>query len=146
MSLTRLRTRSLSAAGFVGDPKVVFACGYHRGPCDIEQLGRYRPRIVFLYFLVFGTCLALAALFFSCLAASAFTCFWTTCLCVAFGDLSPMTRRVRSMTTGVNSEGGRFLLRQYHPRNADFLMTKLRAHWRRSILSFPLGNILPAFL
>jgi len=54
------------------------------------------------YFLVFGTCLALVALFFSCLAVSAFTCFCTACLCVAFGDLSPMTRRVRSMRTSVN--------------------------------------------
>jgi hypothetical protein len=27
-------------------------------------------------------------------------------LCVAFGDLSPMIRRVRSMTTAVNPEAG----------------------------------------
>jgi hypothetical protein len=56
------------------------------------------------YFLAFGICLALAAWFF-CFAASAFTFFCTACLCVAFGDLSPMIRSVRSMTTSVNPEG-----------------------------------------
>ena len=61
--------------------------------------------------------MALTALFFSCLAASALTCFCTACLCVAFGDLSPMTRRVRSMATGVNRRPVRFLLRQLLPRH-----------------------------
>jgi hypothetical protein len=41
------------------------------------------------YFLVFGTCLALAASFFFWLAASAFAYFCAICLLVAFGDLSP---------------------------------------------------------
>ena len=45
------------------------------------------------YFLAFGACLALAALFFFCLAASAFTCFCAACFCAAFGDLSPIIRK-----------------------------------------------------
>jgi hypothetical protein len=64
-----------------------------------------------LYFLVFATCLAVAAFFFCWFAVAAFTCFCAACLCVAFGDLSPMTRRLRSMATGVNPEAGHFLLR-----------------------------------
>jgi hypothetical protein len=44
------------------------------------------------YFLVFGTCLALAVTFFFWLAAFAFACFCATCLLVAFGDLSPMNQ------------------------------------------------------
>ena len=67
------------------------------------------------YFFVFETCLALAALFFSCLPASAFICFCTACLCVAFGDLSPMIQSVRSTGTGVNRRLVRFLLRQLLP-------------------------------
>ncbi len=56
------------------------------------------------YFLVFGTCRALAASFFFWLAAFAFACFCDACLLVAFGDLSPMNRMLRFTITGVNSE------------------------------------------
>ena len=55
------------------------------------------------YFLVFGTCRALAASFFFWLAASAFACFCAACLLVAFGDLSPINIRLRCTPTGVNS-------------------------------------------
>ena len=55
-----------------------------------------------LYYLGFGTCFELEELFF--FAALAFACFCAACLCVAFGDLSPMTRRLRSSTNGVNTD------------------------------------------
>src|SRR5262249_19910536 len=71
-----------------------------------SNAGRTDCKRCVFYFLVFGTCLALAALFFFVLAACAFSCFCDACLCAAFGDLSPMIRRVRSMTTGVNPEAG----------------------------------------
>jgi len=61
----------------------------------------YRQRS---YYLGFGTCFALAALFFFWFAALAFTCFCAACLCAAFGDLSPMIRRIRSLTNGVNPD------------------------------------------
>ena len=37
---TRFPAKSIIAVG----PTVVFACGYHRYPCDIEQLGLYQLR------------------------------------------------------------------------------------------------------
>jgi hypothetical protein len=46
----------------------------------------------------------LEALFFFWFAAFAFACFCAACLCVAFGDLSPMTRRLRSKANGVNTD------------------------------------------
>ena len=56
------------------------------------------------YFLVFATCLALAASFFFWLTLSTFVCFCAACLLLAFGDLSPMSRRLRSEVTPINSE------------------------------------------
>jgi hypothetical protein len=53
-------------------------------------------------YLGFGTGFALGALVFF-FAALAF-CFCAACLCVAFGDLSPMNRRVRFLTIGVNTD------------------------------------------
>jgi hypothetical protein len=50
-----------------------------------------------LYFLAFGACLALFFWF-------ALACFCTACLCVAFGDLSPMNPRLKSLLTNVNPE------------------------------------------
>ena len=41
ISFTRLPATSRVAVGVVGDPTVVFACGYHRYPWDIEQLRLY---------------------------------------------------------------------------------------------------------
>jgi hypothetical protein len=71
---------------------------------SVSPHGRpYRQRMEWRYYLGFGTCLALGALFFF-FAALAFACFCAACLCVAFGDLSPMSRRVRFMTNGVNTE------------------------------------------
>jgi hypothetical protein len=37
-------------------------------------------------------------------AATAFACFCAACLCVAFGDLSPIFQMVRFMTKGVNTD------------------------------------------
>jgi hypothetical protein len=54
-----------------------------------------------LDYLGFGTGFALGAFVFF-FAALAF-CFCAACLCVAFGDLSPMSRRVRFLTIGVNT-------------------------------------------
>jgi hypothetical protein len=56
------------------------------------------------YFLVFGICLALVASFFFWLSTSAFDCFCTACLLLAFGDLSPMDCTLRSEGTPINSE------------------------------------------
>ena len=53
-------------------------------------------------YLGFGTGFALGALVFF-FAALAF-CFCAACLCVAFGDLSPIERRVRFLTIGVNTD------------------------------------------
>ena len=53
-------------------------------------------------YLGFGTGFALGALVFF-FAALAF-CFCAACLCVALGDLSPMNRRVRFLTIGVNTD------------------------------------------
>jgi hypothetical protein len=53
-------------------------------------------------YLGFGTGFALGVLVFF-FAALAF-CFCAACLCVAFGDLSPMSGRVRSLTNGVNTD------------------------------------------
>jgi hypothetical protein len=53
-------------------------------------------------YLGFGTGFELGALVFF-FAALAF-CFCAACLCVAFGDLSPMNRRVRFLTIGVNTD------------------------------------------
>jgi hypothetical protein len=50
----------------------------------------------------FGTGFELGALVFF-FAALAF-CFCAACLCVAFGDLSPMNRKVRFLTIGVNTD------------------------------------------
>jgi len=94
-------------------PQRLFAYGYCHHTHATSSSSTALPTVGVLYFLVFGTSLELAALFF-CFAA-AFTCFCTACLCVAFGDLSPMTRSVRSMGTGVNRRLVRFLLRQLLP-------------------------------
>jgi hypothetical protein len=51
-----------------------------------------------LYFLALGACLAL----FFWFAASVFACFCAACLCVAFGDLSPMNPRLKFILTNVN--------------------------------------------
>jgi hypothetical protein len=67
-----------------------------------EQL--YGDEWYVFYFLAFGACMALAALFFFCLAASAFSCFCAACFCAAFGDLSPIDPRIRSIPNGVNPE------------------------------------------
>ncbi len=53
-------------------------------------------------YLGFGTGFALGALVFF-FAALAF-CFCAACLCVAFGDLSPIDQRVRFLTNGVNTD------------------------------------------
>ena len=53
-------------------------------------------------YLGFGTGFELGALVFF-FAALAF-CFCAACLCVAFGDLSPMNRKVRFLTIGVNTD------------------------------------------
>ena len=68
--------------------------------------GSKKSWIGLYYFLVFGTCLALAASFFFWLVASAFACLCAACLLVAFGDLSPINRMLRFKITGVNSEAG----------------------------------------
>jgi hypothetical protein len=49
-------------SGDFGDPTGVSRAGYHH--IYIEQFQLHRLRIARLFFLVFGTCLALAALFF----------------------------------------------------------------------------------
>lgn len=56
-----------------------------------------------LCYLGFGTGFELGALFFF-FAATAFACFCAACLCVAFGDLSPIFQMVRFMRKGVNTD------------------------------------------
>lgn len=75
------------------------------------------------YCLPFGTCFAVAALFFFWFAAVAFACFWDACLCAAFGDLSPMIQKIGPMTYGVNSDVGAFSLVAG--------MYKVRGCWKR---------------
>ena|ERR1700761_3427891 len=72
-------------------------------------------------YLGFGTCFELEELFF--FAALAFACFCAACLCVAFGDLSPMTRRLRSGTKGVNADHTTILA---SGPNSFFLVVVLR--------------------
>jgi hypothetical protein len=96
-----------------GDLEATFR-DWHHSAAKLKHEPHDRLPAVFdvlLYFSVFATCLAVAAFFFFWFAVAAFTCFCAACLCVAFGDLSPMTRRLRSMATGVNPEAGHFLLR-----------------------------------
>jgi hypothetical protein len=56
------------------------------------------------YFLAFGICLALVASFFFWLTTSAFVCFCTACLLLSLGDLSPMSLKLMSEGTPINSE------------------------------------------
>jgi hypothetical protein len=91
MSLTRLPAKSLTAVGSLATRRLFSRAGAIATHTTLSNSGCTDCESCVFYFLVFGTCLALAALFFSCLAASALTCFCTVCLCVAFGDLSPMT-------------------------------------------------------
>src|ERR1700757_311885 len=73
------------------------------------------------YFFVFATCLALAASFFLWLSTSAFACFCAACLSLAFGDLSPINRTLRSEAAHFNSdvcaESLGFQLRGLSPRS-----------------------------
>ena len=115
---------------------------------------------IFCY-LGFGTCFALGALFFF-FAALAFACFCAACLCVAFGDLSPIIRRVSSTTNGVNTDAKGFRAkpavrcsfaqlhdRPEHPGYELFCSEPMRLGTRfstRSGLQNQLKDALPQFL
>jgi hypothetical protein len=77
-------------------PEMGILCQARRGWPTLRQ------RTLLRDYLGFGTGFALGALAFF-FAALAF-CFCAACLCVAFGDLSPMNRRVRFLTIGVNTD------------------------------------------
>ena len=93
---------------------------------------RARPSGACSYFLVFGACLAAAALLFFCSLPLAFACFCEACLLVAFGDLSPIIRRFCVLETQVAMQKMRAAKSRSRPECSCDLQAANTGRWNPS--------------